>query len=196
MKHPEKVQPVASATAEPVAATTGGVNETHDSGLINSEVMVEYLSVADFIRTIPHSFHMDEVGRFGMKVGMIADGVHCSYKSRVDKFLGECRVFPVNLLKRVYEVVAQEKKWPAIVDVDQPVLTEEAVRAKACLRANERVEQRLQELIDEVESSSLIEALSVVRKWIEAQSNMLRAELNETPAIQPPAAPEEATPKA
>lgn len=127
--------------------------------------VVEHLTIPGFIRRAPHRFHMDEITRFGDKVGKIAEAMQISYLTMIDRSLGQIRLFPVPLLERVYAVMAAQFGWEQTVDV--PTLED---RQSAELRATERAKKHLQSASEHADNPIVAEAMTTVLKWLESET--------------------------
>lgn len=143
--------------------------------------IIEHLTVPGFLRRIPHRWHLDEITRFGDKVGRVAEALQLAYLTTIDRSLGVVRVFPAPMMRRVYDILAPQFGWPRILDNDQPLALEDVKRAKDALRANEKLAARLQELLDRTESAPVLEALATVMKLIERENEALRVQAESDP---------------
>jgi hypothetical protein len=183
-KHESSAQRLAANSYAPVPETVSSGRVIQDYESVQQpapEDIVEHLSVPGFIRRVPYRFHMDEITRFGAKVGASAEALQLSYVTRVDRSLGQIRVFPVPLLMRVYQVLARQQGWPEIVDPAPlaPALEDPAAADRESLRSMEKFATVVEEMIGATESSVVLEALAVVSRFLEVQTARLRERLGE-----------------
>lgn len=165
--------------------------EIHDfDQLAGSEgVQVEHQTVPGFLRRIPHKWHLDEVTRFGDKVGRAAEAMQLGYITRVDSSLGVIRVFPLPLLQRIYLFMAPAFNWPRIVELDYT--PDENKREKLdALRRSEKMEQHLRDFTEQVDDTEVLSAAQSVREFLSTEIGRLRAELDgRAPAAEEPKEP-------
>lgn len=142
--------------------------------------VVEHLTIAGFLRRVPHRFHMDEILRFGDKVGKIAESLQVSYLTTIDRQLGQVRLFPVPLLVRVYQVLAAQFGWEPMNEVRA---LEDA--GAETLRAHERTRKRLEAVAGDITEPAVAQALQLVLNWLENDAKRLRGEgVNATPPVE------------
>ncbi len=110
--------------------------------LAESQPMVEHLTVTEFMQRIPHPnrWHLDDINRFGDKVGWTARSIQLARMMVQSPSLGLIQVFPVPLLQRIYTILAPQFNWPTL-----PAVLE-ARKAAGLHQANERIAQHLQGL--------------------------------------------------
>lgn len=172
----------ASQTRPPLPPPAPSVTLENDfADLAGAEQIVEHLTVPGFLRRIPHRWHLDEVARFGDKVGRVAESMQLAYLTTVDRSLGVIRMFPSPLLKRVYEVLSQQFGWPQIIDLE-PAQLEDGKRDRETLRSLEKSQRCLRELADASENPDVLEALARVNTWVEAQTALLRVKMGDSKA--------------
>lgn len=136
---------------------------------------IEYLSVAGFFRRLPFAFHMDEINRFGKQVGLTADANHLAYMTAIDGKLGVVRVFPVELMMRVYDVLAIHQSWPPIVEQEPPALSDGKKLTTAAARSFERLAKHLRSVIEIAPNTELQYAAASMVKQIEVELRQLKA---------------------
>jgi len=143
--------------------------------------VVEHLTIPGFIRRAPHRFHIDEITRFGDKVGRVTESLQISYLTTIDRSLGQIRLFPVPLLVRVYQVMAAQFGWEQIVDA--PAAMED--RHSAELKANERAKKHLQAAAETANNPVIAQAMTTVLHWLETEAQRLREHEEGTPTPPP-----------
>jgi len=149
------------------------------------ELVAEHKTVVGFLRTVPRRLHMDEIKRFGREVGMMAESVHLAYLTTIDSQLGVLRMFPVPLMRRVYDVLAAQIGWQQF-PVEQAALPEEMA---AELKAQEKLARLLRAALDVAPDKHLQQSTGDVLQWIEGEIGRLREqlELAQAEAAQPAA---------
>lgn len=144
-------------------------------GLNAQAPIVEHLTIPGFMRLIDHRWSLDDIRRFGDRMGQMAESMCLAYLTATDASLGILRMFPAPLLRRVYDIMAPQFGWPVIVNVDTPEL-EEVKKKRDAIKANERALRRLGEVIADTEDVAQLEVLRASVKVIEAQTAELRGE--------------------
>lgn len=139
------------------------------------EQIVEHLSIPGFLKRIPHRWHMEEITRFGDKVGRAAESMHLAYLTGIDRSLGTVRVFPVPLLQRVYTVMSSAMGWPTLVEFDALEDGKKADRDK--LKKHERVQSILEEIASSVDDVDISQALMKVQSFVREDLEKRRKEL-------------------
>lgn len=138
-------------------------------------IQIEHLTIPGYLRRIPYRWHMDEVTKFGDKVGRSAEAMQLSYITAIDRSLGVIRVFPRPLLERIYALMAPHFGWPGVVEVNQ---IEDGKRAsRDSLRKIETLTGQLNELVSATDEPKVVEAAGVLVQSLEAQAGALREEL-------------------
>src|SRR5205809_6373994 len=66
---------------------------------------VEHVSVPGFMSRIASGWALDDMTRFGDKVGRVAEAMQLVFITTNQTRLGIIRVFPLPLLQRVYEIL-------------------------------------------------------------------------------------------
>ncbi len=150
-------------------------SEAEFGELSRPENIVEHLSVPGFLRRIPHRWHMLDINRFGDAVGRAAEALHIAYLTRVDLALGMIRIFPVPLLKRVYETQAKQFGWPLVLDA-QLALDEGPRGQLRVLRRHERTEQHLSALAEGLDPE-VRASMEKVLQFVSEDARRLRKEL-------------------
>lgn len=142
-------------------------------------IQLEHLTIPGFLRRIPHKWHIDEITRFGDKVGRAAEAMQLSYITSIDRCLGVIRVFPRPLLERIYAIMAPQLGWPAVVEA---MVLEDGKRTKLeTLKKLERTEQGLAELRERSDNVDVLSAVQSVCEFIRSDAAKLREEI-EAPA--------------
>jgi hypothetical protein len=136
------------------------------------ELVVEHRSIAGFLRIAPRRFHLDEMIRFGKKVGDAAESMQLAYLTTTDSHLGVVRIFPVPLMRRVYDVMAAQFHWQPFLE---PLEDEETVKRET-LRANEKAKRHLQAAVEHANNPRVTEAMVVVLDWMEAETRRLASD--------------------
>ena len=144
--------------------------------------VVEHLTIPGFIRRSPHRFHMDEIIRFGDKVGRVAESMQVSYLTTIDPSLGQIRLFPVPLLNRVYQIQAGQFGWEPLEAVP-PALEDQQAKI---LRANTRAKDSLKAAVEHVENPIVAQAMTTVLGFLESEATRLRGEESAEPAAPAP----------
>jgi hypothetical protein len=132
--------------------------------------VVEHLTIPGFIRRAPHRFHMEEIMRFGDKVGRISESLQVSYLTTIDRQLGQIRLFPVPLLTRVYQVMAAQFGWEQIVEV--PTIED---RNQETARMTEKTGKQLRVVADKVDDPVIAQAMTLVLQWLESETARLQS---------------------
>jgi hypothetical protein len=172
-----------SLTPAPAAATAGIDQQQmieEFAGMTPEEMDIEFLTVPGFIRRVPYRWHLDDITRFGDKVGRVAEALQVAYITRIDRHLGVIRVFPEALLRRVYEILAGQYGWPRIIEALPEGSADETAPIREELRAAEKAEKALEPICERVDDVCVIEALRVVRTYLEQHGAELRGKLSET----------------
>jgi len=131
---------------------------------------VEHVTVPGFLRRIPHPWHIDDLTRFGDKVGRVAEAMQLSYLTTIQPQLGMIRVFPLPLLQRVYELMAPQFQWPA-----EPLALIEGARAqREELRRAEGAKKHLEAVAANAPNAAVGEAFVTVIDYLENEVNRLR----------------------
>ena len=138
---------------------------------------MEHLTIPAFLRRIPHKWHIDEITRFGDKVGRAAESLQLSYLTTIDRSLGVIRIFPLPLLQRVYQIFAVQLGWPQIIDVEPPALDDPRRGQQETLRSHERLLKHNRALLAIAENVDVQHSISVVVQWLEHDCLRIRKEL-------------------
>src|SRR5262245_41109811 len=121
-------------TQQPPRGPTSVVQEDFEQ--MDQTAGVEHLSVVAFMRRMAHRWDIDDMTRFGNKVGKVAESMQLAYLTGVDKSLGTIRIFPVPLLERVYKVLSAQFGWPQIIDAPPPGLPPAGTAAAETLKTH------------------------------------------------------------
>jgi len=150
------------------------------------ELVVEHRTIAGFLRMAPHRFHLDEIVRFGKKVGDVAESMQLAYLTTIDSSLGVLRVFPVPLMRRVYDILAAQFHWPQFVEPE--TVEGDAASRREMLRSYDKLSALLRSFMEAAEDPEVQHCTSVVLQRIEVDSEGLRAALTEPAAAAAAAA--------
>lgn len=145
---------------------------------LDPTALVEHLSVPAFLRRTPHRWNIDDMRRFGDKVGQMAEAMHLGFHTTLNLSLGTLRIFPVPMMERIYEVLAVQYHWAPLVN--EPALEDSPQEQREALRGHERLEKHLRTVMELAESAEVQAGCGVVIGWIEAEIARLRVELGET----------------
>ena len=141
-------------------------------GEISPENIVEHLSVPGFLRRVHHRWHMQDINRYGDAVGKSAEALQLAYLTRVDMALGVIRIFPVSLLKRIYETLAPQFGWPMIIEGRLEEKVEKVLLRK--LLGYQRMDKILQTMLATADTKEAQSAITVVRDLLEEDSRKIR----------------------
>jgi hypothetical protein len=161
------------------AANSNGPIDLHEFESLAAE-SIEHLTVPGYFARFERRWHIDEMCRFGDKVGRAAEAMQLSYLTTIHPQLGMIRVFPLPLLQRVYEIMAPQFQWPAAT----PVLEDTKVHRDE-LRKTEGAKKHL-EAAAEHAPLEVREALATVVSWLETETQKLRAVEVTNPEPPPP----------
>jgi hypothetical protein len=145
--------------------------------LSHQDPIVEHYSIPSFLRRIPHKWHIDEITRFGDKVGRAAESLQLAYLTTVDRSLGVVRVFPAPLLQRIYQILSPQFGWPQIIELEPPQLDEPRRSQQETLRSHERLLKHVRALLDVTQNVDVQHSIAVVVEWLEHDSTRIRQEL-------------------
>ena len=136
-----------NTTPEPDYTYRRPVTHIDAAELAESQPMVEHLTVTEFMQRIPHPnrWHLDDINRFGDKVGWTAQSIQLARMMVQSPSLGLIRVFPVPLLQRIYTILAPQFNWPPL-----PAAALEARQAQM----DEKLAQHLQALLPMAEPAA------------------------------------------
>lgn len=148
------------------------------------ELVVEHRTIVGFLRLTPRRFHLDEIIKFGNQVGRVAESLQLAYMTTTDSQLGILRVFPVPLMRRVYDIMADQFKWQPWVEPQE--LPEDTAAARDAVRSNERLASMLRAFMEAAESEEIQDATSVVLERVENDLEGLRAQLTALEQRQTP----------
>lgn len=138
-------------------------------------IQLEHMTIPGFLRRIPHKWHLEEITRFGDKVGRAAEALQLSYITAIDRSLGVIRVFPRPLLERIYAIMGPQFNWPRILDVQS---LEDGQRAQRdTMRKQERLTLELEELISATDEPAVVDAATIIVGNLKASLATLRAEM-------------------
>src|SRR4051812_28044068 len=164
------------ARSTPLAPSAPMAEENFDQ--IAEAAKIEHLTIPGFLRRISNRWHMEDITRFGDRVGRAAEAMQLSYMTTVDRSLGVIRVFPVPLLQRVYEIMAVQFGWPQIVEAEVPALDDPRRAQEETLRSHERIMKHLQALLAAAADDIDLQAsLAVVLQWLDHDCQAIREAL-------------------
>lgn len=136
-----------------------------------SMAQVEHRTIFDFLRTIPHAWHGDEMARFGNVVKKWADAVPLAWVPLVHPDLGVVRAYPVPFMQWVYSTVAKQFGWPL-----NAIALEDGTREqREELRKLDGARKQLEMAGEAVSNPELKEAFAKVTQHLEAEANRLRS---------------------
>jgi hypothetical protein len=145
--------------------------------LSQQDAIVEHFSIPSFLRRIPHKWHIDEITRFGDKVGRAAESLQLAYLTTVDRSLGVVRVFPAPLLQRIYQILSPQFGWPQIIEIEPPALDDPRRSQEETLRSHERLLKHIRALLPIAENVDVQHSIAVVVEWLEHDCRRIRQEL-------------------
>jgi len=169
-----------NTTPSPASTTphrTQAAPEQEFEQLSQQETIVEHLTIPGFLRRIPHKWHIDEITRFGDKVGRAAESLQLSYLTTIDRSLGVIRIFPVPLLQRIYQIFASQFGWPQIIEIEPPTLDDPRRAQQEMLRSNERLMKHMRALLAITENVEVQNSIAVVVQWLDHDCQRIRKEL-------------------
>jgi hypothetical protein len=143
------------------------------------ELVVEHATIPGFLRRIPYRFSMEDLTRFGTKVGKAAEAMQIAFITTVERSLGTIRVFPLPLLRRVYEVMGMQFGWPKIIEVEIPGLPSGGINPAETLKAHERLEQYLRGALEMAADDTVQHSITVVLQWLEMDCERIRKDLGQ-----------------
>ena len=156
-------------------ASSGVDLPVHDFNRLSEsqDQIVEHRTIPGFLGRIPHRWHMDEVTRFGDKVGRAAESMQLAYLTVVDRSLGVIRVFPVPLMERIYTLLAPQFAWPELPGGTVDNLPTPPKRLERLLKG-------LEELTEDADDLEILESLQKLRDFV-------RRDLVASGTVTPPA---------
>jgi hypothetical protein len=166
----------------PNAVPTRPAAEQEFEQIQSPENIVEHLTVPGFLRRVPNRWHLEDIQRFGDKVGRIAESLHIGYLTTVDRSLGQIRVFPVPLSQRIYDTMAPTFGWPQIIDAPAPGLPAQDQANRDALRSHERLSKLLRALLEAAPNLDVQHSTAVVIQWLETDITRIREEIGEPAA--------------
>lgn len=136
---------------------------------------IEYCTVREFIRKVPHRFTLWDLNAFGPMANKAADALCLAYVTRHVHGAGPARVFPKQLLFAVYRAMAVDRGW---APVEEAAAIDDA-RAKVALelKAMERTERQLAELSEKADNVEVLQSIQRLRDFLEVEQAALRATL-------------------
>ena len=133
---------------------------------------VEHRTVLQFLRTIPHKWHPDEMARFGDKVRRMAEALQLAFVPAMNDHLGVIRAYPVPLMQWMYTQLATQFGWPLgplALDDGAQMQREELRRAEGAKKHLEAAAAQHAPPTPEVAG-----ALETVLAWLESETRRLR----------------------
>lgn len=149
---------------------------------LEAELTIAHATIPGFMRRIPHKWHLDDITRFGDKVGRAAEAMQLAYITTVDGSLGTIRVFPCPFLQRIYQIMAPQHNWPAVLDAEPSALEDGRAVQRETLRADERADQHLAQLSERADNVDVLTAVQTVREFLQGDMARLRSEIEAPPA--------------
>ncbi|MEA3212247.1 MAG: hypothetical protein QOE70_5304 [Chthoniobacter sp.] len=138
---------------------------------------IEHLTIPGFMRRVSNRWHIEDITRFGDKVGRAAEALQLSYMTTVDRSLGIIRVFPVPLLQRIYTVLSVQFGWPQIIEAEVPAIEDNRRAQQETIRSHERFQKHLRLLLEASEEEDVQHSAAVLLQWLEQDCQRLRQEL-------------------
>jgi hypothetical protein len=151
----------------PVAAATASL----DDMLLESPI--EFCTITAYMRRIAHRWNLEDIERFGTKVGRVAEAAHLAYLTTMDAVVGPVRVFPLPFLQRVYDIQRMNFGWPA--EAAAPSLPESLDAERATLKAHERLVRLLRAAADAAPDETVQQSGETILTWLESEIVRLRA---------------------
>ncbi len=137
--------------------------------------VVEHATVPGFMRDVAMAtstrWHMDDLSRFGDKLGRVAEAMQIAYVTAVDRSLGVIRVFPLPLLRKVYGTMARQFNWPIFPET----LALPSNQDSETLGSHARLYQMLKDLEPLAPDISVRGSIGVVLGFLERDAERLRA---------------------
>jgi hypothetical protein len=146
---------------------------------------VPYQTIHEFIQTVPHTWSLDDIDRFGYRATRMAFALQLAIVRGHNADVGELRVFPVAFLEWVYTKMARECRWPSLTDAQASA--EGRVAQRLELRRRERAAVSLQELSEGADNVEVLTSIEKVREFVNADIARLRTEI-EAPLPAPASA--------
>lgn len=145
--------------------------------MLDPDTVIAHATIPGFMRKIPHKWHLDDITRFGDKVGRAAEAMQLSYLTTVDGSLGTIRVFPMPLLQRIYEIMAPQFNWPTIIEGEMAQIEDGRRAQREELRKSEQLSLQIEELMSHTDDPPVVEAASVLIASLGATIAQARAAL-------------------
>lgn len=173
-----KSKPVNRAAAKTGVKTQAARIDINDFDLfaLGAET-VEHISVPGFMARIAHGWALDDMTRFGDKVGRVAEAMQLVFITTNQTKLGIIRVFPLPLLQRVYEILSPQFGWPRILDAEH-ALEDGHAALRDELRRHERADEDLSSLVERTDEVETLTSIQTVRDHLAKEMLRLRAELS------------------
>lgn len=183
MSHPlcqarcmKNIKPITRRSREVKNGKNDSININDFDQLTAAGENIEHVTVPGFLRRIPHPWHIDDITRYGDKVGRVAEAMQLSYLTTIQPKLGMIRVFPVSLLQRVYQLMAPQFGWPRLLD-ETAMLEDGRAAQREALRVRERVAADLAQIGEVTDNVQVLDAAQTVREFIDADIARLKGEL-------------------
>lgn len=137
------------------------------------ESPIEFCTVTAYMRRIPHRWNLEDIERFGTKVGRVAEAAHLAYLTTMDPVVGPVRVFPLPFLQRVYEIQRVNFSWPP--ETASPSLPAALESDRATLKAHERLVRLLRAAAEAAPDEVVQQSGETMLTWLESEIGRLRA---------------------
>jgi hypothetical protein len=171
-----KIKPI-SSRARSQAVKTGpahiDINDFEQFAL--GAETVEHVSVPGFMARIAHGWALDDMTRFGDKVGRVADAMQLVFITTNQTKLGIIRVFPLPLLQRVYEILSPQFGWPRIIDAGALPIEDGRQALRDELQKAERSLADLSSIAEHTDNVDALQSIQEVRDFLTGKIAELRA---------------------
>ncbi|HMJ06891.1 MAG TPA: hypothetical protein VK474_11595 [Chthoniobacterales bacterium] len=141
-------------------------------------------AIHEFLQGIPHRWQLDDIDRFGYRVGRMALSMGLPILRGTNTDIGELRIFPVAFLEWVYSTMAHGCKWPLLGDVE--IFSDGRRAQRLELRKRERAAQSLQEISEAADNIEVLTSLQTVQEFLHSDIARRRQEMDAPPAIAEP----------
>lgn len=177
MKNTKRQNRNRQSVTSPETAAAG----MHALAALEAELTIAHATIPGFMRRIPHKWHLDDITRFGDKVGRAAEAMQLAYITTVDGSLGTIRVFPCPFLQRIYQIMAPQHNWPAVIEAEPTALEDGRAVQRETLRADERADQHLAQLSERADNVDVLTAVQTIREFLQGDMARLRSEIEAPP---------------
>lgn len=129
--------------------------------------VVEHCTVREFMRRVPHRWSLEDMFRLGDKVKRSAEALQIAFVTTTDPTLGLVRVYPLPMVRGIYDVLAAQFGWPKIIDAEIPGLPGTGGSTIRTPQRHERMRQHLRSLAEVVEDEGVHGLIAGLLDWIE-----------------------------